>query len=257
MGCKKLMGVGNANGVAFSPDSISGLALWLDANDSATRFQDSAGTTPSVSDSDPVGRWTDKSGAGKHVTQTTGSRRGTLKLSIVNGKPVVRFDGVDDDLSNASRLLTSVNGFAFFFVVHTVGATLTDGNRAFGYNSPAENDLALLFPDGKPALRVAGGEPAANGPSSRSGGTASFMLSVVSNGTTITMWDNQVVGTPRTQSVSGFSSSADGFGLGSLFGGSGYTQIDFAEILAWSVALSAGQRGQVETYLTSKWGAFS
>jgi hypothetical protein len=55
----------------FSPKSISGLALWLDASDATTLFQDAAATTPATATNDPVGAWLDKSGNARHATQST------------------------------------------------------------------------------------------------------------------------------------------------------------------------------------------
>lgn len=70
--------------------------VWL--NSTRGLFQDSSFTTPAVADADPVGGWQDQSGNGNHVTQATTTKRPALKLSIRNGQPVIRFDGVDDNL---------------------------------------------------------------------------------------------------------------------------------------------------------------
>lgn len=61
-------------------------------------WQDSARTTPAVADGDPIGAWDDTSGNNRHALQATAGKRPLLKLGIVNGKPVVRFDGTDDTL---------------------------------------------------------------------------------------------------------------------------------------------------------------
>jgi hypothetical protein len=49
----------------------SNLNIWLDASDAATLFQDSAGTVPASGNGNPVARWLDKSGGGRHFTQST------------------------------------------------------------------------------------------------------------------------------------------------------------------------------------------
>lgn len=87
---------------AFSPTSISGLQLWLDASDSSTLFQNSNGTTPATADGDPVGYWADKSGNGRHATQTDGTKKPTLKLAQENGKNVIQFDNVNDLFSGTA-----------------------------------------------------------------------------------------------------------------------------------------------------------
>ena len=78
---------------AFSPTEISGLALWLDASDGATLFQNSDGTVPATASSDPVGYWADKSGNGRHAVQATAGNRPTVGSSSTAGKNAVRNNG--------------------------------------------------------------------------------------------------------------------------------------------------------------------
>lgn len=52
-------------GGAFSPASLSGLALWLDASDASTLEQTAGGSLAGVGD--PVRRWKDKSGNANHA----------------------------------------------------------------------------------------------------------------------------------------------------------------------------------------------
>ena len=74
------------------PLSIPGLQLWLDASDSSTLFQNSDGTTVATADGDPVGRWADKSGNGRHATQTDGTKKPFKKLAVKNSRDVIRWD---------------------------------------------------------------------------------------------------------------------------------------------------------------------
>jgi hypothetical protein len=61
---------------ARSPDVIFGanLRVWYDAEDAATLFQDSAGTTPVTAAGQSVGRWADKSGNSNHATQASSNK---------------------------------------------------------------------------------------------------------------------------------------------------------------------------------------
>jgi len=65
---------------AFTPASIPGLVLWLDATDLSTLFQDSSLTTPVAANSDPVGGWKDKSGGNKNATQTVAGSKPLLTV---------------------------------------------------------------------------------------------------------------------------------------------------------------------------------
>src|SRR5439155_17313853 len=69
----------------FSPAEIGGLKLWLKADALA------------LNNNDPVSTWTDSSGNGNSPT-SSGTKRPTYKTNVLNGKPVVRFDGIDDHL---------------------------------------------------------------------------------------------------------------------------------------------------------------
>lgn len=95
--------------VAFAPNQIAGLSLWLDAADASTLFQDSALTTPAVADAAPVGGWKDKSGGGFNALQATAGFRPLLKKAVQNGRDVLRFDGVDDFLATLTLGLSQPN----------------------------------------------------------------------------------------------------------------------------------------------------
>lgn len=84
--------VEGAAGAPFSPDNLANLQLWLEAD-----------AITGLSDGDPVSTWLDSSAAGNDVTQS-GTARPTYKTNIINGLPVVRFDGVDDYMHVASAL---------------------------------------------------------------------------------------------------------------------------------------------------------
>lgn len=72
---------------AFDPMSLPNLAMWLDASD-ASSITASSGL---------VSQWSDKSGAGRHVT-ASGAARPTTGANTQNGLNVITFDRVDDVL---------------------------------------------------------------------------------------------------------------------------------------------------------------
>lgn len=74
---------GGSGGTSFSPADISGLALWLDADDAATITQ-AAGA---------VSQWDDKSGNGYHATQGTGAYQFTTGVSSINGHNALSTNG--------------------------------------------------------------------------------------------------------------------------------------------------------------------
>ena len=77
----------------------------------ADTFQLSDGTTPATADGDRVGYDGDQF-ASHPLLQATPGARATLKTNIQNGKPVLRFDGVDDYLAAGFTLTQPYNRFA-------------------------------------------------------------------------------------------------------------------------------------------------
>ena len=72
-------------GGGFSPASLPGLKLWLDA-----------AQITGLNDGDAVTTWADLSGNGNNATQATGSKKPTWKTTYVD------FDGVDDVMATAA-----------------------------------------------------------------------------------------------------------------------------------------------------------
>ena len=70
-----------------SPREISGLQLWLDA-----------AAISGITDGDAVTTWSDLSDNAYDATQVATTSRPTLRTRVINGLPVVRFDGTSDSL---------------------------------------------------------------------------------------------------------------------------------------------------------------
>ena len=80
--------------MSFAPTDISGCVFWV-AADKIT----------GLNDGDAVTTWSDLSGKGKDVTQAVAGLKPLYKKNIIFGQPVVRFDGVDDQLLAATTFL--------------------------------------------------------------------------------------------------------------------------------------------------------
>lgn len=100
----------------FSPLRISGCKIWLSADNISGIAGGGAVTT-----------WTNRATPGTNdATQSTAAAKPTLQTSVINGLPVVRFDGTDDTMS-CGDILRSVGtqGVTFVGVIRptTVDAT--------------------------------------------------------------------------------------------------------------------------------------
>lgn len=119
--------------IPLPPDSVSGLDLWLDADDVST-IADTAGA---------VDQWDDKSGNGNDVTQT-GTNRPTTGISTINGKNAIDLDGINDYLIGGAGLVSiPLASHTIIFAVHF--DTTDELQCLFGWNENVGNSNRQLF----------------------------------------------------------------------------------------------------------------
>jgi hypothetical protein len=212
----------------FTPGNVPTLQAWYKA-DALT-----------LNDNDAVGTWPDSSGRGRDASQTTAGNKPTYKTGIVNGKPVVRFDGVDDFLTIAREI--TINDFTVFVVYRTSGNDVTVSsatlNNQFFAVDGSTNKYAffdganpVVHSDTLAASRTSWNDACAK----RSGSTVSwFEKSVARN--------------------SGSANGTTRFGMIGSVSNLAYTTGDIAEILFYNSALSDTDRQNIESYLASKYG---
>jgi hypothetical protein len=235
---------------AFTPKSISGLALWLDASDASTLFQNSDGTVPATATSDPVGYWGDKSGNARHATQSTAGNRPTVSAASLNSRGTVAFAG-----SLSHRLGATVPGTdAQLYTVLVVARNATSasgvlmgergGNftNALHFQTSAGNRLTMYIQRAEPLYGTHGGAATLYGYSKDS----TTLFRGYQNGAKVIDSDGAVV---------------TGLNLGNLLrnigsstsGASAFTG-NIAELIAYPSSLSDADRRRVERYLATKWG---
>ncbi len=88
----------------YSPLSVSGCQLWLDARAVTSLFTTTAETTQCTNTSN-VGRWKDLSGNARHCDQATATQFPLYQTAGLNSKASVRFDGVNDRLVSSAFTL--------------------------------------------------------------------------------------------------------------------------------------------------------
>jgi hypothetical protein len=226
----------------FVPSQLSGLSLWLDAADSSTLTLSGSNVT----------QWNDKSGNGRHATQSTIANQPTLSGTLIN------FNGSQFlNMTDAYNMLSSSGRFYTLFVVERRGSATNSiqfmiggggstGNQVliFGYNNNTTTlrhtagiapDLDYIVPGwGSPdPIRMWGG--GYNGSIRDTWLNGSLGLSQ-SYSTTIAAWTQPVIG------------YLPGFNVNQFYTGNIY------EILFFNSYLTTTQRQAVEGYLAWKWG---
>jgi hypothetical protein len=222
----------------FTPLSLPGLADWYDFSDLSTLFQDAARTTPAAADADPLGGMLDKSGNGRHLSQSTSTRRPALKLAVQNGRSVARFDGVDDHL--AVTYAASLPQPNTLFVVSTFSAV------GVALDSTAGGDHSIFSDVG--VMRIYAGTALA---SAVAPSASAHVFCALFNGA------SSVLRRDRVQIAAG--NAGTGAMLGARLGASSglaggyYLGGDISEAFVVPGSLSAALIQSAEAYLKSKW----
>ena len=232
----------------FSPSSLSGLQLWLDATKGL--FDATSGGNPVTTDGSSVARWEDQSGSGYHVTQATSANRPVLKTGIRNSKNAIRFDGSNDILVSANIPDNNLLTLTAFVVANPIGL----GGSNFGRMFERGNNIVNFFMfQGNGISMIAGGGQVSGG----SAPIGSFYLfgarlSGVGNSTTTLRINKTLVATGNTSSVPSTANTTYQIGnrtdLARAFNG------DIAELIIYNQALTTEQINNVEVYLAAKWG---
>jgi hypothetical protein len=232
-------GKGSPGAAAFLPSSLSGLKLWVKADTGV--FQDAARTTAATADGDPVGGWADQSGSANHLSQSTSTKRGTLKLALQNSLPGVRFDGVDDFMDAAANVLSAAAAFTAFIVHKTTGDVIWSGGGL-----GVTNNQLRIGQGGTYTLSMFDG---ANNPISLTAAPARTVWTQAEYQNGPHFWVN---GTSRDNAGTIGNMTARRFFID--FGGTtAPVNGDVGEIIIYDNALSAGDRGSVESYLSTRW----
>ncbi len=224
------------------PSDVGDLTCWLDANAEA------------FSDDDLVDTWSDQSASGFDFTAAT-SLQPTFKTGIVNGKPVIRFDGVANNMdsgTNVASFITSAIGTVFaVFNVTTIDVNSDNATQPW-LNDPIWADISGFT----------GQQLRNTGPTLQNwswDGNSDIAAHTISTGTwyhttyrheggnlvsTINGGDEQTV------------ASGNRTGGGTVHVGKGQSDFyagDLAELIFYDVAVSATDRAGIEKYLKDKY----
>jgi hypothetical protein len=214
----------------FSPDSIPSITAWY-------RSDDLAGV-----DGSSVSSWVDRTGNGRTVTQATGGKQPILKLSIINGRSVVRFDGVNDALTQAS--FSIVDPFAVFMVAQQRSAAgFVD--RFYDF----EDQQGSLFQSNSPG--TVGTFYNGFGPSDVPASIGQFHSFVAVYSST--------AGLINVDGVTTNGNTGSGSCMNFAMGGydqntSNYLPCDIAELAVYTTELTAGDISSLRNYAGSRYG---
>lgn len=113
----------------FLPTDISGLHLWLDADDSSTLLDNTTGGSP-VGDGGNIARWNDKATNNNYCLQSNIIKQLTKQEGVVNGRDAIECDGTDKYLVSTNNIgINQTSAKTIFTCARpTTANDLTDGS---------------------------------------------------------------------------------------------------------------------------------
>lgn len=238
---------------AFTPASLSGLVLWLDATRDAGT--DGAAFVPA-----------DYSGLGNAPSQATGTKQPLYRASGINGKPAADYDGTDDFVACASLTKTQIptTGDATFACVFQLdgglGASrliLSIGNGGFTYTPNFHFvGLMMLSNDTLVFNGYDGSEHRAVSNSALTTGVTYIAIGVRESGTNklylngVLQTTTAAAGTPNVNAAATLRiAAATDSGAGANLNGR------IAQGVVYNRPLNAGQAGQIFRYWNARYAA--
>jgi hypothetical protein len=235
----------------FTPSQLSGLVLWLDANQNV------------VSSQGKVSTWMDKSGSNNNAGQTVAAIQPSLITGVVNNLPAVRFANAALQITDSATLQWGTDDFAILIVGSYKNAStgygmfLSKQEAPYPYRGPSLWGNYTL-----PSMNTGIGLQLENTTTQYVISTASKNDGVVRlytgrrAGNTIEVRVNGMVQGTATATPNNVSASGRAVFIGGAPGTTSVTQGidgDIAEIVAVHGTLTATELTQLESYLKAKY----
>jgi hypothetical protein len=222
---------------------LAGIALWLRADEGVQ--MDGSGN---------ISQWTDASGRGNHATQSSAASQPKHTNSVLNAKPVVRFDGVNDYLSipSGSSLITDTNSFALFAVL-----TRRDGEicNILAYTPPNGSQNVQLYVAGS-SMAIWGLDSQVFVHSQNTPTNSPQLAAYLRHGDTWRSYNDGAQTGPDVTDSRSLQTPSSPYRLGTIGAASvQFLNGDIAEVILYSEAsLSDADRQAIESYLKTKFG---
>jgi len=229
----------------FTPKSISGLTLWMDAADSSTMVF-SSGTT--------VSTWRDKSGSGNNFSRVAGTITYT---TTTTGYPGLYFPSGSTGMTSAYNAAVNGNSPRTYFFVADVpsGCRATIGTGPMQTTSPPNT---LGFDSAKNANTIWSPFVYTGSDITFSPLAATTTINYAAyNSAVSTLYGNYNTTTSDTTRSTTLNTSATVWYLGNRPDGSTPINSYVCEFIEFNTYLTTSQRQQVEGYLAWKWGVQS
>jgi len=197
-------------------------------------------------DNDPVASWANLGSSGAAATNGTGAQRPLYKTNILDGKPVVRFDGSNDILTATGVNIPAIASIFAVFKTPSSGASEKVVYASTGNN----HSLSLFQVSASDATMVQ--LPFAPQYSTIEALSTWEIHSNIYNTTVSRGARNTVNSANFSLGTSGVT--AANLSIGAAIGGSLPAGIDLAELIIFNTAVDLPTQYSIEGYLAWKWG---
>jgi hypothetical protein len=221
------------------PQQISGLNVWLDADDSSTITESS----------NLVSQWNDKSGNGNHVSQANASEQPLTNTNTIGGKNALSFDG--GDILSANYTVSS--GSLTIFIVNKIDVLTSIFERNFAISRTTTTE-GLINGGANSSTFFMGSRHPENVLLTSTSNTSPNILSYIKSGANSqTFYINGVLVDSDTSGITTFTSQKleiGGHSSDPIIRHDG----QIGEFIVYDRALTTTEREQIESYLSDKWG---
>lgn len=212
-----------------------------------------------------VSRWEDVSGHGNDAIQGDGLRQPIYQeTSGLNGQPVVRLDGVDDEMVIADNaMLDNTNGLSYFAVIRPSnlnGSPRGVLGKRIRYGENTNYAYTLFFYSGNKLFSdIVTNDNRYSSPGAFTNNT-NYLLGINYDGTRASaqrsrMYSNGALIAETTESATTIMNSTADLVLGALNTNYGtYLGADYAEVIQYAKALNTTETIIVNNYLAAKYG---
>lgn len=215
----------------------NGLVMWLDAE------------KVSGSNQQVIGEFLDQSGNGNDARQTVTNKSPILIKNAINGKSVLRFDGVNDQLDISGSKLAITGAFDVFVVFRTLDTTNSPDPGVFGNGIGGHFQITHHLGTEVFGYVGSGVNHAGNKIASLVANYAEWSWDGTRSINGISLWTNNRIVKQITSAESPSKNTDYRIGVSETFWAG-----DFAEVLLFKRVLAPEERTNVQTYLKSKYG---
>lgn len=237
------------DGAAFSPEDVSGLFFWMDANDSTKLWKETGQSNNVSADGDPVNSWVNKASGGASESFTPESAIPVWRTNHQNGLAVVEMDLAQ--LHRTGEIAAFESSFTMFIAWEDKVSAGQYGGQMFGTDRASASSLQIMTETRDDPNRLVVHASNILDLDSNPGPNPKYAsLTIDTTGDAVNGWlkGTALSGNPASYTLTPVSNDMH------VGGYSGWAMQGYMyEMLAYNSVLSTTDRQSVESYLASRW----